>query len=246
VAARLVEALGKAGIFDEQAEVLRGRIRAAKRRDASKAELAQMHVDLGLVEARLGENEAAERTLEKALELAPDDPRALAELARLRQGGADWDGYAKAREREAEVAASPAQAVAALIDAARVLTFLAKARAHELQLEPRGDGADEIGSIYRTASNLALHGRRLVAEADTLLATVRGEDLSQPAGDDEDDLEVLRCLLAATMDDALTAIGMLESIQELGAEELQLGPLDTPSARANRQVVEELLARLRR
>ena len=79
-----------------------------------------MHVELGVLEAQLGDNEAAERTLEQALELQPEDPRALAELAKLRQGGADWDGYAAAREREAEVAATAAQAVEALVDAARV------------------------------------------------------------------------------------------------------------------------------
>ena len=120
IAARLERALGRAGRVDEQAEVLRTRIRAAKRSGAAKAELARMNVELGALEAQLGDTQAAERTFELALELAPEDPRALAELAKLRQGGADWDGYAAAREREAEVASSTAQAVAALVDAARV------------------------------------------------------------------------------------------------------------------------------
>jgi tetratricopeptide (TPR) repeat protein len=120
IAERLERALGRAGRVDEQAEVLRTRIRTAKRGGASKTQLAGMHVELGALEAQLGDAQAAERTFEIALELAPDDPRALAELAKLRQGGADWDGYAAAREREAEVAANAAQAVAALVDAARV------------------------------------------------------------------------------------------------------------------------------
>ena len=66
-----------------------------------------MHVELGVLEAQLEDAATAERTFEHALELVPEDPRALAELAKLRQGGADWDGYAAAREREAEVAATP-------------------------------------------------------------------------------------------------------------------------------------------
>lgn len=120
IAARLERALGRAGRVDEQAELLRTRLRAAKRSGATKGELARMNVELGVLEAALGDVQAAERTFELALELVPDDPRALAELAKLRQGGADWDGYARAREREAEVASSTAQAVAALVDAALV------------------------------------------------------------------------------------------------------------------------------
>ncbi|HEX4460005.1 MAG TPA: tetratricopeptide repeat protein, partial [Polyangia bacterium] len=120
LAQRLERALGRAGRIDEQAEVLRTRIRAAKRADRSRAEVARLHVELALLEVALSDATSAERTLEKALELLPEDPRALAELAKLRQGGADWDGYAAAREREAAVAATPEQAVAALVDAARV------------------------------------------------------------------------------------------------------------------------------
>jgi tetratricopeptide (TPR) repeat protein len=120
VAARLERALGKAGRVDEQAEVLRARIKAAKSAGASKAAQARLHVELGLLETQLGDTEGAERTLQRALELVPEDPRALAELARLRQSDADWDGYAAAREREAEVAESPAAAATALVDAARV------------------------------------------------------------------------------------------------------------------------------
>ncbi|HEX9104598.1 MAG TPA: tetratricopeptide repeat protein, partial [Polyangia bacterium] len=115
IAARLERALGRAGRVDEQAELLRSRVRAAKRAGASKPDLARMNIELGALEAQLGDVEAAERTLELALELQPEDPRALAELAKLRQGGADWDGYAAAREREAEVATSTEQAVAALV-----------------------------------------------------------------------------------------------------------------------------------
>jgi tetratricopeptide (TPR) repeat protein len=170
LAQRLEQALGRAGRVDEQAEVLRTRIRAAKRAERSPAERARLQVDLALLEAALGDGAAAEKTLEKALELAPDDPRALAELAKLRQGGADWDGYAAAREREAEVAATTAQAVAALVDAARVhmerrKDDAAAKRALELALAKDGDAVEAIalyGSLSRrllddeTADRLAL------------------------------------------------------------------------------------------
>ena len=170
LAARLERALGRAGRVDEQAEVLRTRIRAARRGGASKGELARMHVELGVLEAQLEDATAAERTLELALELQPDDPRALAELAKLRQGGADWDGYAAAREREAEVAATPAQAVAALVDAARVhmerrKDDLAAKRALERALAKDPDAMEAValyGSLARrllddkTADQLAM------------------------------------------------------------------------------------------
>ncbi|HXU71921.1 MAG TPA: tetratricopeptide repeat protein, partial [Polyangia bacterium] len=170
IAARLERALGKAGRVDEQAEVLRTRIRAAKRAGAAKPELARMHVELGVLEAQLEDAAAAEKTFEHALELQPEDPRALAELAKLRQGGADWDGYAAAREREAEVAASTAQAVAALVDAARVhmerrKDDVAAKRALERALHKDPDAADAValyGSLARrllddkTADALAL------------------------------------------------------------------------------------------
>ncbi|MGZ3442157.1 MAG: tetratricopeptide repeat protein, partial [Polyangia bacterium] len=175
IAARLERALGRAGRVDEQAEVLRTRIRAAKRSGASKGEQARMHVELGALEAQLGDVQAAERTFEHALELQPEDPRALAELAKLRQGGADWDGYATAREREAEVASSTAQAVAALVDAARVHMERRKddqaaKRALERALQKDPDAPEAIalyGSLARrllddkTADQLAmkeLHG----------------------------------------------------------------------------------------
>ena len=157
IAARLERALGRAGRVDEQAEVLRTRIRAAKRAGASKPELARMHVELGVLEAQLEDAATAERTFEHALELVPEDPRALAELAKLRQGGADWDGYAAAREREAEVAASTGQAVAALVDAARVhmerrRDDVAAKRALERALQKDPDAPEAValyGSLAR-------------------------------------------------------------------------------------------------
>jgi tetratricopeptide (TPR) repeat protein len=115
LAERLGRALGRAGRRPEQAALLQARI--ARASDAARPPL---YVALAALEAELGDAAAAQVSLERALALRPDDPQLLAELARLRQGGEDWDGYTAAREREGEAAAEPARAAAALVDAARV------------------------------------------------------------------------------------------------------------------------------
>ena len=82
IAARLERALGRAGQRRRAGRgVAHAHPRRAKRGGATKPELARMHVELGALEAQLGERRRRERTLEQALELVPDDPRALAELA---------------------------------------------------------------------------------------------------------------------------------------------------------------------
>jgi len=120
VSHKLKVALQKAGRTEELAEQLRRQIAAAGKKKAPAEERARLLVELGRVEGELGDTQEAQRTLERALELLPSDPQALAELSRLREGGSDWDGYATAREREAEVAREPADAVRALVDAGRV------------------------------------------------------------------------------------------------------------------------------
>src|SRR5207237_2915523 len=114
VAGRLQAILQKLGKREEAMALLRERVpKAGAKKSERLVELAQLEADFG-------DFGAAQKSLEKALAEKPDDPRALAELARLREGGSDWDGYATAREREAEVAATRESAVRALLDAARV------------------------------------------------------------------------------------------------------------------------------
>ncbi len=80
-----------------------------------------MHVEPSSTPGREARGRGGRRAhLRARARISAEDPRALAGLAKLRQGGADWDGYATAREREAEVASSTAEAVTALVDAARV------------------------------------------------------------------------------------------------------------------------------
>jgi hypothetical protein len=146
------------------------------------------------------------------------------------------------------VAAHRAKDVAALVDAARILTFLARERARERNIESPALSREHIECIYVTASRLAAFGRELAAETDRLLTAA---EHAQPertdiAGPIEGDVETLRALLVASMTEAVAAIDMLESIQELGAEELQVAPLGTAVMSEHQRVVGDLFHRLRR
>jgi hypothetical protein len=146
------------------------------------------------------------------------------------------------------VAARRAKDVAALVDAARILTFLARARSRERAIGSPRPSREHIECIYLTASRLAAFGRELAAETDRLLTAA---EHAQPertdiAGPLEGDIETLRALLVASMSEAVAAIDMLESIQELGAEELQVAPLGTTVMAEHRRVVDDLFDRLRR
>jgi len=146
------------------------------------------------------------------------------------------------------VAARRAKDVAALVDAARILTFLARARARESASASSPPSREHIECIYVTASRLAAFGRELAAETDRLLTAA---EHAQPertvmAGAVEGDVETLRALLVASMTEAVAAIDMLETIQELGAEELQAAPLGTTVMAEHQRVVDDLFDRLRR
>ena len=146
------------------------------------------------------------------------------------------------------VAAHRAKDVAALVDAARILTFLARARARERAIESPPPSREHIQCIYLTASRLASFGRELAAETDRLLMAAEHAqpERTDVAGALEGDVETLRALLVASMTEAVAAIDMLESIQELGAEELQVEPLGTAVMAEHQRVVDDLFDRLRR
>jgi hypothetical protein len=151
------------------------------------------------------------------------------------------------------VAAHRAKDVAALVDAARVLTFLANTRARDcLARQPARPVARlQVESIYQTAGSLAAYGRELAAETEQLLSAA---ERAEPEPDEvfefgdaiEGDVETLRSLLLASMHEAVRAIEMLESIQEIGAEELQVGCLGTAAMAERQRETEQLLVRLRR
>ena len=147
VTERLLGALRRANRAREAATLLNERVAALEAASAAPEQVAEALCELGVLRAGpLQDENGARKTFERALKLVPNHPTALAELARLHLGGADYRGYAQAREREAEVQTDPARAANALVEAAAVyrdqLNDPAKAkecfgRAYELDARSR-------------------------------------------------------------------------------------------------------------
>jgi tetratricopeptide (TPR) repeat protein len=208
IAARVVAAFQKLGKREEAMALLRERVAKAGPR---KSELL---VELAQLEADFGDYGAAQKSLEKALQEKPDDPRALAELARLREGGSDWDGYAAAREREAHVAATKEAAVRALLDAARVhldkrKDDAAAQKALERALETDGSSIDTLGLLQNLYRRI-----KLIDRADEL---VKRELALSPA---PERLAELQSLLGRSLLDK----GEIEAATKLFREALALRP----------------------
>jgi hypothetical protein len=145
-------------------------------------------------------------------------------------------------------AARTATDVASLIDAARVLTFRACARARERAVDPNTWSLAQVASLYDTAARLSLQARLLVVETQRLLAMAPAatvdETVLQLAAAKE--LDSLHALLVAAMNDASRALDTLESLQELGAERIQATSLQTPAALDVADVVQRLIERIKR
>jgi hypothetical protein len=127
-------------------------------------------------------------------------------------------------------AARRAKDVAAIIEAARVLTFLARERLHggSFQGFEPADAMrrEEIAAMYRTASDLAALGRRLAAEADHLLADGRPSPAPATVNPGRiDDVRAMQALLEKAIRDARRAMDILEDVQGVGIEQLE----ETPS-----------------
>lgn len=114
-------------------------------------------------------------------------------------------------------AASRATDVAALLDAARVLTFLARSRARQRASDPQSCSGAELEALYDTAARLSGHARALVAETERLLALAQATPV---AGGADAQVDALRALMTGAMANAARALATLESIQALGCEEL--------------------------
>jgi hypothetical protein len=145
-------------------------------------------------------------------------------------------------------AARSATDVASLIDAARVLTFRACARARERAADPNAWSLAQVVSLYDTAARLSLQARMLVAETQRLLsmAPAATADDSMLQLSTAKELDSLHALLVAAMHDASRALDTLESLQELGSERMHAAPLQTPASLDVADVVQRLIERIKR
>ncbi|HET6148528.1 MAG TPA: tetratricopeptide repeat protein [Polyangia bacterium] len=122
--AALIRNLRRAGLAHEAARVLTQKIemeRAAGNGEATRARVSDLSLQLSLLKLDdLNDPRGARAEVETALAAAPNNPAALAAMARLYLKENDFAGYAEARIREAKALAGKPEAVAALLDAGRV------------------------------------------------------------------------------------------------------------------------------
>ncbi|HVV17760.1 MAG TPA: tetratricopeptide repeat protein [Polyangia bacterium] len=117
--------LRRAGLAHEAARVLQQRIDLERSRpgkeSATSDRIAELSLELSLLKLDdLNDPLAARKEVEAALQASPDNPAALAALARLHLKANDFAGYSAARVREAKALSGRPEAVEALLDAGRV------------------------------------------------------------------------------------------------------------------------------
>src|SRR6185312_2442943 len=115
--------LRRAGLAHEAARVLQQRIDLEKNRleGPNSGRIAELNLELSLLKLDdLNDPAAARKEVEAALLASPDNPAALAALARLHLKANDFAGYSAARVREAKALSGKPEAVEALLDAGRV------------------------------------------------------------------------------------------------------------------------------
>ena len=121
LAIALIRNLRRAGLSHEAARTLGAQIEAVKESGAPSASLVPLLLELSAVRADDLDDEAgALQAVSDALVAAPEDPNALAALARIDLKRNDFPAYATTRRREARARTDTAQSVASLLDAGRV------------------------------------------------------------------------------------------------------------------------------
>jgi tetratricopeptide (TPR) repeat protein len=116
--------LRRAGLAHEAARVLQQRIeieRAGGSSPAALQRIAGFQLELSLLKLDdLNDAEAARKEVEAALKVSPENPAALAALAKLHLKENGFQGYAETRVRQARALRGQPGAVEALLDAGRV------------------------------------------------------------------------------------------------------------------------------
>lgn len=109
IAARVARWHELSGRSAEARALLVQAIRAVDRRDdLPREQVAWFHYRLGELELRLGRNDAADAALTRALDINPDDPRALGGLSRVATARRDWRAAIAFGERAIGVQFDPA------------------------------------------------------------------------------------------------------------------------------------------
>jgi tetratricopeptide (TPR) repeat protein len=120
----LLRNLRRAGLAHEAARVLQQRIEVERASGSAPAVLhriAALSLELSLLKLDdLNDPVAARKEVETALEVSPENPAALAALARLQLAENDFQGYAETRVRQGRALRGKEGAARALLDAGRV------------------------------------------------------------------------------------------------------------------------------
>jgi hypothetical protein len=140
-------------------------------------------------------------------------------------------------------AAERAKDVAVMMDAARALTVLGRARLAAEAANAELPDTAQVVSLYQTAERLGQHVRQMSCEARSLLLTARQMLETQPeaVGQLPPDFGEVCRLMDEAMDRAVEAIERLDEMRQ-AATPVRAETGATPQVRFT---VEELIARLR-
>ena len=146
-------------------------------------------------------------------------------------------------------AAQHARQVATLIDAARVLTFTAQAKSRERLVQPDACSIAQIDSLLATAGATTLHARQMAADTRRLLGPLEAGAMDEPLPEDLDELTLeldsMRLVLAHSIEDALRALDLLETVQELGERSLHSAEGEEGLSEDDERTMAQLFERLR-
>jgi tetratricopeptide (TPR) repeat protein len=117
----LLRNLRSAGLAHEALRVVNQRIDVLVKEGGDPSRLVAWHLELGDLQNRmLDDDKAARRSIEAALQIAPEDTTALAALAKLHLEHNDFASYAEVRLRQARAVPGTPEAAAALLEAGAV------------------------------------------------------------------------------------------------------------------------------
>ncbi|MEO8577116.1 MAG: tetratricopeptide repeat protein [Gemmatimonadales bacterium] len=147
---------------------------AQKRKDLPRGQLAWFNIRLGEHELRAGRTREARGALRKALQLAPDDPRALTAMARFEASVGNWNRVIEIGERSLEKSVDP-EILGLLANACRATGNAERAVEYDRVIDVAF--VSKPGPFHRALSLYLLDRRRqiplVLAKAEDDIATRR-------------------------------------------------------------------------